>query len=163
MRFFSRENSEALRAEIGRLTDKVGELKAEVAKLTKEAAAAGEAVKLQERIVSLQKELTTLEVTKSKSDEAFERREREITHKVGLERTRQEQELKLARREALVEVGEKNLAAERKEFEDRMKFREAQFDSQTKRFDSLLSDVIARLPVVTVGQTHEIKESVRKR
>src|SRR5271169_867147 len=69
-----------------------------------------------EHIKKLKEELETLKIEKGRKEEEFAKREREIEHKVGLERKRQEFEITQAKREALVGVREENLAAEKKRF-----------------------------------------------
>lgn len=149
-----------LKTEIEDLTKQVGELNGSIVKLTREHAAAAEAVALSDQVLKLKRQVADLEIEKSKKTEEFDKRERELTHMVGLERSRQEQEIKLAKRETTVEVREGNLKAEREEFEKRMAFREKTFDEQTKSMKSILEQVLGRLPTVTVGQTHEIHETV---
>lgn len=106
---------------------------------------------LQAKVAALREDLSKLEIDKSKKEETFQRREREIEHKVGLERARQEQELKAAKREALVEVREENLAAERKQFSDQMKFQTDRFAAEQEYLKDLMGQILKRLPDITAS------------
>lgn len=76
----------------------------------------------------------------------FAKREREIEHKVGLERERQKHELDAAKREALVGVREENLKADRDRFEAQMKFQEERFTKEVGYLKDTLAEVLKRLP-----------------
>lgn len=154
------DRRESLKKELDALTEQIAELKGEIKKLTIEKNATSEVLTLTEKVKGLKTQVSDLEIQKAQKEEAFARRERELTHMVGLEHSRQEQELKLGKRESEVSVREANLKSEREEFEKRMKFREETFDAQTKRFDELLSQILKRLPTVTIDR--EIAET-RKR
>lgn len=148
-------------AHIDRLTTEIAGLKAEIKKLTAERNALGEVVKHTERIAELRKQVNDLEIDKAKKQEDFDRRERELTHMIGLEKKRQEVEIAQAKKETELTVREGNLKAERDEFEKRMKFREETFDGQTKRLETILAQVLDRLPTVTVDR--QIKETTTSR
>ena len=45
---------------------------------------------LAENALALQQEIETLKIEKGRREEEFQKREREVEHKIGLERTRQE-------------------------------------------------------------------------
>jgi len=113
---------------------------------------------LEQRIKDLRSQNAQLEVEKSKKEEEFARREREVEHKVGLERKRQEFELSAAKREAIVAVREENLAADRARFETLM----AQQEERSNELRSLLADVMQRLPSATIEITETRKPSRRK-
>lgn len=109
---------------------------------------------LQER-ATLLKDIEKLKIEKGRKDEEFARREREIEHKVGLERARQEQELTLAKREAIVSVREDTLKAERERFEQNMKFMQDRFEKEVKYQRELSEELLKALPKMTIRQ--EIK------
>src|SRR4051812_27941249 len=67
---------------------------------------------LAKKVKELRQQVETLEIEKDRAEEDFERREREIEHKIGLERKRQEFEVAAAKREAVVSLREENLAAD---------------------------------------------------
>lgn len=112
---------------------------------------------LSSEIAKLREERTNLTIDISKSNEKYEKREREIEHKLGLERLRQEQELKLGLREGLIKLAEANLAEDRKRFEEQMKFNREQMEGQIKYLKDLISPLLEALPKMT------IEENVTKR
>jgi hypothetical protein len=73
-------------------------------------------------LAKLREEIETLKIEKGRREEEFAKREREIEHKVGLERKRQEFEIEQAKRETSVKVREENLSADRKRFEGEVKY-----------------------------------------
>jgi hypothetical protein len=98
------------------------------------------------KVKSLREQVEKLEIEKGRKDEEFERKEREIEHKVGLERKRQEFELASGKREATLAVREENLKADRKRFEEQMKFHEERFTAEVGYLKEMLSDIVQRLP-----------------
>lgn len=101
---------------------------------------------LSKKISDQRKELETQKIEKARREEEFEKREREIEHKVGLERTRQEFEMEQAKREATVTVREENLSADRKRFEEQMKFQEERFTKEVGYLKEMLEAIVQRLP-----------------
>jgi hypothetical protein len=101
---------------------------------------------LSQKIKEQRDELETLRIEKGRKEEEFEKREREIEHKVGLERTRQEFEMEQAKREATVAVREENLDADRKRFEEQMKFHEDRFTKEVTYLKEMLEAIVQRLP-----------------
>lgn len=106
----------------------------------------GEFNKLGQRLRNLREEIVKLEVERDKKQEDFARREREIEHKVGLEKKRQEQELALAKREAQVAGQEAALTADRKRFEEQMEFHQERFEKEITYQRELLQKMLERLP-----------------
>lgn len=111
---------------------------------------ANSALALAGTVQELRKEVETLETEKARRTEEFATREREIEHKVGLERKRQEFELGAAKREATLAVREENLAADRKRFEDQMSFHEKRFTEEVTYLKEMMGQVMERLPNVNV-------------
>lgn len=101
---------------------------------------------LADKVKSLRAEVEALETSKARKEEEFARKEREIEHKVGLERKRQEFELASGKREATLTVREENLAADRKRFEEQMKFQSDRFASEVGYLKDMLGQIIKRLP-----------------
>lgn len=101
---------------------------------------------LSDRVKELRGEVETLTIEKGRKEEEFSRKEREVEHKVGLERKRQEQELTLAKRESTVSVREENLKADRDRFESQMKFQEERFTKEVGYLKEMLGDIVQRLP-----------------
>ena len=106
---------------------------------------------LADRVKSLREQVETLEIGRARKNEEFERRDREIEHKVGLERKRQEFELAAAKREAVLEVGEKNLEADRKRFESQMEFVEKRFTEQVDYLKGIIGQLSDRLPSMQIN------------
>lgn len=116
---------------------------------------------LNAKVESLKRQISDLEIQRDKKQEDFDRRERELTHMIGLEKKRQEVETKQAKQEATLAVREENLAAERKEFEKQMKFREDRFDGEVKYLKGMVEQILGRLPTVNVDR--QIKESAGRK
>jgi hypothetical protein len=109
--------------------------------------------KAEEEITALRKQIADLEIRRDKITEDHEREKREVKHMVGLERKRQEFEIDQARRETTVTVREENLAADRKRFEEQMKFTTERFQAEVGYLKDLMGEVLDRLPTVTVDKT----------
>ncbi len=137
-------------------------LSEEIQELTKRLGALrGEAEKLQEiealntRIDHLKRQVADLEINRNKQNEEFEKRDREIKHKVGLEQTRQKVELEQARKQAELEVREKNLDKDQKRFDDHVKFMETRMTQEVNYVKEIAEKILDRLPHVEalVGDT----------
>lgn len=98
------------------------------------------------KIRELREQVSALEIDKSKKEEAYARKERELEHKVGLHKTQVAQDIALAKREATVKIQEENLAVDRKRFEEQMKFVTENFDKQTGYLTEIIGDLSKRLP-----------------
>ena len=111
------------------------------------------------RVKSLQEQISRLEIDKAKIVEDNDRKIRETTHMVGLERKRQEFEaeqarkgIEHARKEAILEVQAENLETERAAFVKEMKFREERFTQEVGYLKDLMTQILDRLPTVTVDR-----------
>lgn len=98
----------------------------------------------------LKLQVEDLKIEKGRILEEQERRDREIEHKVGLERKRQEFEIDAAKREAILEVREEALEAEREAFEENMEFMQDRFEKEVVYQRELLQDVLKRLPTAEI-------------
>ena len=116
---------------------------------------------LSAKVKATREELETLKIEKARKDEDFAKREREIEHKVGLERERQKVELENAKREATLSVREENLKADRQRFEEQMKFHEDRFTEEVKYLKDMLGQIVERLP--TANLTGDITPAGRRR
>lgn len=114
---------------------------------------------LSQRVKELREKAEKLEIEKGRKEEEFQRREREVEHKVGLDRKRQEFEVASAKREAMLSVREENLAADRKRFEEQISFHEERFTQEVGYLKELMTQIMQRLPDVTV--TGELKRGRR--
>lgn len=110
-------------------------------------------LRLVDEVRSLKEQITDLEIKKAKLVEDQERRLREVEHKVGLERTRQAQELELARREVKVTVQEENLAADKARFDEQIKFTTDRFTKETDYLRDIMGQIMERLPTVTIDRS----------
>ena len=109
------------------------------------------AADLQRKVNTLREDLEKLRIEKGRVEEEQKRREREVEHKVGLERKRQEFELEAAKREAIVSVREENLKEDKRRFEEAMKMQNDRLDDMKE----LLAEMMKRLPSANI----EITES----
>lgn len=139
--------------QLQKLAEEIERLTREVASLRAEKNAINEQRTLEEKIVTLKKTVTELEISRDKKQEDFDRRERELTHMIGLEKKRQEFEIKQASEDARLAVREENLKAERAAFEKQTKFREEQFNGQVEYLQSLMKQILERLPTITIDRT----------
>jgi len=101
---------------------------------------------LQQRVLELKGNVEDLEISKARKEEKFEKRERELEHKIGLEKKRQEFEVDQAKRETTVSIQEENLAADRERFEGQMKFHEDRFKEEVGYLKKMVGQVLERLP-----------------
>lgn len=112
---------------------------------------------LSAEVNNLREEKNQLIIDKNLINEKYAAREREIEHKLGLERLRQKTELELGLREQTVKLREDNLTEDRKRFEEQMKFNREQMEGQIKYLKDLISPLLEALPKMT------IEENVTKR
>ena len=108
------------------------------------------------QIMELREQKAELEAERVFQLATWETREREIEHKTGLLRTQHEQELKLAKKEAVLDAKEQVHAVKAEEFEAR----QALIAEQLERTEDLLSQVLERLPDarMTFGRKETAKE-----
>ena len=137
----------------------IASLKSEIADLKAERTAISAERDATKRIKSLQAQISQLEIDKGKIVEENAREKREVTHMVGLERKRQEFEaeqskkgIEHARKEAILEVQAENLETERAAFVKEMKFREERFTQEVGYLKDLMTQILDRLPTVTVDR-----------
>jgi len=97
-------------------------------------------------IVKLREEISKLEIDRAKKQEEFDRREREVEHKVGLERKRQEFEIQQAKRETTVGVREENLKADKERFKSEMDFQRKRLEEEVASLRELVGEMLKRLP-----------------
>lgn len=104
-------------------------------------------------ILKLKTELSELLIEKSRKDEEFAKREREIEHKVGLERKRQEFEIQQAKRETTVNVREENLEADKERFKSEMDFQRQHLQGEIASLRDLVNNMLKRLPSAEIYAT----------
>lgn len=98
------------------------------------------------KVTELKEEIETLRIEKGRVEEDRAKERRELEHKIGLHKQQITQDIVLARREASVEVKEANLNADRKRFEEQMKFVQENFTAQTEYLKDIIGDLSKRLP-----------------
>lgn len=108
-------------------------------------------------VLSLKKQVAELEIQRDKKLEEFSCREREVEHKVGLERKRQEFEIVQSKRETEVKVREENLSADKERFKQEMEFQRSHLEGEIKSLRDLVGQMLTRLP------SAEIYATVKKR
>jgi hypothetical protein len=143
MGWFSSEDE--ILAEVKALRREIAELSADRDALKKEKTTYADLKRTRE-------ELETLKIEKARMVEANERQERETRHEVGLLRKQVETEQKLATEEAVLQVREENLQADRDRFEDQMKFTTDRFEKEVKYLHDMIGQVLKRLPYVEVNK-----------
>lgn len=134
------------------LLKQVQTLNKEIAALRGKRETISEELGLSEQVKRLMREVETLKIEKARQEEEQNRREREVEHKVGLERKRQEFEVEQAKREALVAVREENLEADRNRFEEQMKFTASRFEDEVGYLKEIMTEIMRRLPEISVTQ-----------
>jgi serine phosphatase RsbU (regulator of sigma subunit) len=117
---------------------------------------------LESHIQKLKTSVADLEIQKGKKDEEYARKEREIEHKVGLERKRQEQELTLAKRETSVAVREENLSKDQERFKEEMDFQRGRLEGEVASLRELVNEMLKRLPSAEIITNVEVKRGSRK-
>ena len=127
------------------------EFQALVAKAVSEATAksleeAGSSLRLSSDLAKLKREVADMEIQQAKKQEGWDKREREVEHKVGLERKRQEFEIAQAKREAVVDVREKNLEADTERFKQEMNFQRTRLEGEITSLRDLTTKLLERLP-----------------
>lgn len=106
---------------------------------------------LDAEITALKDEVEGLNRQRARKQEEFDRKDREIEHKIGLEKNRQEFEVDQAKREATVEVQEQSLAAKETASEERMKFQHDRFIKEVEYQRGLVEKMLGRLPPAVCG------------
>jgi len=104
-------------------------------------------------VEALEMEISKLKIEKSQFEEEMNRREREVTHKLGLERIRQEQDTVHAKRELEVAMREKNIGEQEKRFAEQMKFTKEALEEKIASLNVLVEKVFEKIPDVK----HETK------
>src|SRR5438132_759868 len=83
---------------------------------------------LSEQVLTLKRSIADLEIQKSKREEEHAKQERELRHMIGLEKKRQEVEIAQSKKDTELTVREGNLAADKKRFEENLKFNTERFE-----------------------------------
>lgn len=138
-----------------RLAVEIEKLTREVAKLKGERDAQEELLKYKEDILQHKQRIEKLKIEEDRLKEKHEREKREVAHKVGLERKRQEFEadqamkaVEQARKEAALEVREENLTEAQTMFQKQMDFMTERFEEENSYVRGMLGTIVEYLPNV---------------
>jgi hypothetical protein len=112
-------------------------------------------------IESLEEEISKLKIEKSVKEEEFARRERDVTHKLGLERIRQEQDAEATKRTLQLDIREGNISAEEKRFREQMEFQRKHLEDQINSLNVLVEKVFEKLPQVTHNTNVQLEGKVK--
>jgi len=138
-----------------RILEEIGSLKIEVTSLKAERKAVKSAHDLETEHIKLKRELTDRQIEWDKEKEKWDREKREVEHLVGLQKKRGTFEVESATQKAKLDVREENLAADRKRFDEHVKFIEKRFDQQFESLNGLMEKFLERMPttkqLITVG------------
>jgi hypothetical protein len=145
---------------VQQLLDRLEEVSQQLAETKGQRNAQREALALTDTVTDLKTKIADLEIKQSTITEKHAREQRETEHMVGLQRKRGEFETESARREAVLEVREENLSAQQKQFEDQMSFRTEQFDGQIAYLQTLMGQILKRLPTIGVELSGEAEPVV---
>lgn len=128
------------------------ELRDELAGLKAERKAREKELQLTDSVIRLKTEIEDLRISKGRIEEENAKEKRELTHMIGLEKKRQEQELEAGKRDAILTVREENLEADKDRFEEQMEFSRKRFEQEVGYLKDLMGQILERLPVVTVDR-----------
>jgi hypothetical protein len=157
-----RRSTEEWEAERAELLEEMRGLRSELRAARKERDEATDRVTLADEVVDLKKQIVDLEINKSKLTEEHAREKREVTHMVGLERKRGEFEVERASKQATLVVREENLAHDKAKFEEHLAFMNDRFGQEVGYLKELMSEMLGRLPTVTVDKSIETKPAARR-
>lgn len=145
-------NKDKARKEIQELTEQIAKLTAEVKTLSRQRQGLQNIEAIEAERDKLRRQINDLSIDKEKLEEGFDRERREIEHKIGLQKKKAEFDRDAGKREAIIAVREENLKSQQEEFDARMKFREKQFDSQVEYLQSIMEQILNRVPTITVDR-----------
>jgi hypothetical protein len=94
--------------------------------------------------LELKREVEALKIERSKIEEDFARERREIEHKLGLEKRRQEADLEAAIKGA--DARERWQKQQEEQFDEKLDW----FKEQTAEHQKLSKEILSRLPKITV-------------
>jgi hypothetical protein len=101
---------------------------------------------LSAEVDKLRETVSFLRIDKSRIEEEFAKERREIEHKVGLVKLRQIEELKLAKKEAVLNAREAALVESEKRFGEQLRFHDERFQEQVNYLKDMVGQVLKRLP-----------------
>lgn len=101
---------------------------------------------LNAKVKDLREQAETATIEKDRREEEYSRKDREVEHKVGLERTRQKFEVEQAKRETTVHVREENLEADKERFKGEIEFQRKHLEGEIGSLRELVQGMLKRLP-----------------
>jgi hypothetical protein len=102
-------------------------------------------------VLKLKKDINELHIEKSKIVEEHDKQERELRHMIGLEKKRQEFEIKQTKAETSLEIREGNLKAEKDRFAENLKFNTERFEKMESYLKDMMKNILERLPNVNAS------------
>ena len=131
--------------------DRLTALKDEVGGIRREIREENKSLGLTKRINTLKGEISQLEIDRDKKQEDYDRREREVEHKVGLLMEQQDFEVKTAKQETTLEIREANLEAEQTRFAAEMKFMRERMEKEVDYVKEIAEKILDRLPDISAS------------
>ncbi len=122
----------------------------------------GDVLALKRKKGELEEQIETLKLEHANFKEDQARQVRETEHKIGLVKRQHEQEVEFAKREVALEVKEKTLDADRKRFEEQMKFEREQLEGQIGHLRDIIDPLLRALPsaeiIASIGGSQKPKD-----
>ncbi len=131
--------------------DRLAEMTDELNALTREIQSEKTTLTLTKRVSRLKGEISDLEIDKEKKQEDYDRREREVEHKVGLLLEQQDFEVEKAKQETTLEIREANLEAEQTRFQAEMKFMRERMEKEVDYVKEIAEKILDRLPDISAS------------
>ena len=131
--------------------DRLTDLKDEVSEIKREIQSEETTLTLTKRVNTLKGQISQLEIDRDKTHENYDRREREVEHKVGLLLEQQDFEVEKAKQETTLEIREANLEAEQTRFEAEMKFMRERMEKEVDYVKEIAEKILDRLPDISAS------------
>ena len=94
----------------------------------------------------LKAEIESLKIDKSRREEEYARIERELIHKIGLEKKRQEVEFGQLKKEAKLDARTEHLETDKQRHEEQMRFLDERFTIEVGYLKDMMSKMMEQLP-----------------
>jgi hypothetical protein len=112
----------------------------------------GDVVQLTEEQERLKKAISGMEIEIAQREEEYARKEREIEHKIGLEKKRAEFEREEAEKNARLAVREENLEAEKTRTKEQLDFITKRMEQELDSNRAMMEKVMQFIPTVNVDR-----------
>jgi predicted nuclease with TOPRIM domain len=110
------------------------------------------------KLKKLRKEVQKLESEKSKIQEDFAAKEREIQHMVGLHKKQVEHEMAMSKKETILEVRQENMDSEREAFQQQMDFMQDRFEQEVKAQRNLVEQLLKAVPSAQIFHSQHVEK-----